>query len=124
MASIIQRGGNWRAMIRRKGASLAKTFDTEAEARAWADAEEARIKAGATAAQVKRMPSGLTVAELFERYARDVSPEKGGWRFEVNALRKLAGHFPMAAAELDGAAMAEWRDRRLKEVKASTGNLP
>ena len=44
MASVIQIGDRWRVQVRRKGVrSRAKTFDTEAEARKWADLEEKRI---------------------------------------------------------------------------------
>jgi hypothetical protein len=73
MASIMRRGPVWRAMVRRKGQSLTKTFDTEAQAEAWARAEEGRLVGGATAAQVRSMPSGRTVVELFARYAKEVS---------------------------------------------------
>lgn len=122
MASISKRGDAWRAMIRRRGQSLTRTFDTEAQAEAWAGAEEARIVAGATVAHIVKTPSSLTVAAMFDRYAREVSPDKGGWRWEVIRLAKLAHDFPGAAVELDGAAVAEWRDARLKVVCASTVN--
>lgn len=116
MASISRRGDAWRAMIRRRGQVLTRTFDTEAQAEAWAGAEEARIVAGATAAHVVKTPSSLTVADLFARYAQEVSPGKGSGRWEAVALRKIALDFPMPAAEVDGATMAQWRDKRLKEV--------
>lgn len=118
----MQRGGAWRAMVRRRGQTLTRTFDTEAEAETWATAEEARILGGATAAQIQRMPSGVTIAALFDRYAREVSPLKGGGRWELIRLVKLAADFPIAATELDGAAVAEWRDGRLLQVSASTVN--
>nr|WP_294523456.1 site-specific integrase [uncultured Rhodopila sp.] len=122
MATITKRGSAWRVRVRRRGQTITKTCDTEAEAKAWAEAEETRLVAGATAAQIRKMPSSLSVTELFDRYGREVSPEKGGWRFEVNALRKLGPHFPMAAIEVDGATVAEWRDRRLKQVSAASVN--
>jgi integrase len=122
MASISRRGEAWRAMVRRRGQTLTRTFDTEAQAEAWAIAEEARIIGGATAAQIKKTPSGTTVASLFDRYAREVSPQKDGGRWEIIRLAKLAPAFPMAAIELDGAAVAEWRDSRLREVSPSSVN--
>jgi integrase len=124
MASIIQRGNSWRAMIRIRGQALSRTFDTEALARRWVEREEARIKSGATAAQIVGTPSSLTVAALFERYAREVSPEKRGSRWEIIRLRALAqdAAFAGEAAALDGAAMAEWRDGRLRSVSAATVN--
>lgn len=69
-----------------------------------------------------KTPLSLTVAELFDRYAREVSPDKGGWRWERIRLLALAKAFPMPATELDAAAMAQWRDRRLKQVSAATVN--
>jgi integrase len=122
VASFRQRGPSWRAEIRRRGEVVSRTFDSEAEARAWARIEEARILRGATARQVRQTPSHVTVAELFARYAEEVSPEKGGWRWETIRLAKLARDFTMPATQLDGAAMAEWRDKRLKKVSASTVN--
>lgn len=122
MASILQRGNAWRAMIRRRGQVLTRTFDTQAQAEAWAEAEEARILAGASAAHVTQTPSSITVAALFDRYARQVSPSKDGARWEAIRLRALAPSFPMAAAALDGAGMAEWRDARLRTVSAATVN--
>ena len=122
MASIMQRGDSWRGMIRRRGQVLTRTFDTKTEAEAWAEREEARILKGATAAAVIKTPSSLTVGALFDRYATEVSPGKGGARWEQIRLRALAPAFPMAAVDLDGAAIAEWRDRRLKAVTAATVN--
>jgi len=122
MASISQRGNFWRARIRCRGQVLSKTFDTEAEAETWVAAEEARIIGGETAPQIRKMPSSLSVTELFDRYAKEVSPEKGGARWEVIRLRAIAKAFPIPAIELDGAALAEWRDGRLKQVSASSVN--
>lgn len=122
MPSIVQRGRTFRARVRRKGQVLSRTFDRLDQAEAWAEAEEQRIASGATAAQIKRTPAGITVADLMDRYAREVSPDKGGARWEVIRLQMLRPAFQMAATSLDGAAMAEWRDGRLRQVSASTVN--
>ncbi len=114
MASIMQRGPVWRAMIRRKGQSLTATFDTKASAEAWAAREEARIMVGATAAQVKATPSSATVADLLQRYARDVSPKHDGAKQEQMMLDKLARMLPVPLATFDRAAAAKWRDDRLR----------
>jgi len=124
MATIQKRGETWRAMIRRKGQSLSATFDTEAEARAWAAIEEARIAAGTALAHVKEAPSGMPLQALLDRYSREVSPHKDGGRWEQIRLL-LIGRSPMlqvAAVEVDSALVAKWRDARLKEVSASTVN--
>lgn len=109
-------------MVRRKGQSLTATFDTEAAARKWADATEARLLNGARADQIIRAPSSQTVADVFERYRREVSPHKGGARWEVVRLRALAKSFQVPVADLDGAAIAEWRDERVKQVSTATVN--
>jgi integrase len=123
MATIYQRGDTWRAMVRRRGQVLTATRNTEAEARVWAEAAEKQILAGKTptaAAVTAAATVGGTVADLFDRYAREVSPTKAGERWEVIRLKKLARDFQMTPAELDGAAMAEWRDRRLRQVSPYT----
>lgn len=120
MASISQRGDFWRVRIRTKGQVLTKTLDTESEAIIWAAAEEARIVAGESAVQIRKMPTDITVQSLFDRYAKEISPDKGGARWEIIRLRKLAPAFPGRAVDIDGAKIAEWRDTRLREVSASS----
>jgi hypothetical protein len=66
---------------------------------AWGEAEEVRIKqvpVGMAPPPVAAA-SGLTVADLFERYGREVSPTKGDERWEVIRRAKLAPRFPMLA---------------------------
>ena len=66
MASILQIGGRWRALIRRKGhPSACKTFDSKREAEAWARKIETGIDAGTPVAS-----DDLTVAELLTEYRR------------------------------------------------------
>lgn len=43
MASILEVKGRWRAHIRKLNHKVCRTFDTEEEARSWAEEEEARI---------------------------------------------------------------------------------
>lgn len=125
MATIEKRGpGAWRAKVRLNGQNIGRTFDTEALAKTWADKTEDRIRGGAKAAQIVKTPSNMTVAALFDRYAEEVSPGKGGGRWEIVRLRALrrAPEFQIAATAIDGADLAVWRDGRLKTVKASTVN--
>jgi hypothetical protein len=97
MASIRQRGNACRARIRRQGRTLTKTPDTEAEAVAWVAAEEARIPpGGATALHVHRRPSGVTVAALFDRYAREVFPERDGRRFDCASWQRHSLSLPLS----------------------------
>jgi integrase len=129
MASILRRGNAWRAMVRRKGEVLRRTFDTREQAEAWAEKEDARIRAGVARPPVEAAfdassaPSVPLVSDLFDRYAREVTPNKDGAKYEVYRLRYLVRDFAlMPVAQLDGAAMAEWRDKRLKQVSAGSVN--
>ncbi len=125
MATFQKRGSAWRAIIRRQGASVSATFDTKAEAQAWATAAEAKIIAGASVRQSRI--AATTVAELFERYAEEVSPTKRGERWEVIRLGALsnADYFPVfqkAAGRFTPEDMACWRDERLKVVSPASVN--
>ena len=124
MASISLRGRTWRAEVYRKGERITGSFDTEAEARVWATKTEARLDAKVTKAQIRQTPTNVSTAALFDQYALEVSPGKRGGRWELIRLLALSRHpvFQGIAADLDGAALAEWRDERLRSVKASTVN--
>lgn len=72
VATIIKQRGRWRAQIRRVGAkSISKTFDTKAEAIAWARQIEAAMDAG-----THRPPAVVTVAEVIQAY-RDLRDRSG-----------------------------------------------
>jgi integrase len=62
------------------------------------------------------------LAAALDRYARKVSPSKRGARWEIVRLGKLArdriAKIPLA--ELSAADLADWRDRRMREVSAGT----
>ena len=122
MATIERRGAAWRARVRLAGVNLTATRDTEADARQWAEATEARLRAGQSVQQIVTMPDSLTVRQLLDRYADEVSPSKGGARWEQIRLRKIAKELPVRVAELDAAMLAEWRNARLKQVSASSVN--
>jgi integrase len=94
-----------------------------ADAEAWALATEAAIMEGRK--PVAAAPKGVTVSALFNRYARDVSPSKGGARWEILRLAALQRDFPVFAgplADLTPEAMATWRTERLAQVSAHTVN--
>lgn len=64
MASILQLGPKWRALVRRKGhKSICKTFPTKAAAEAWARKIETQLDAG------QPVPTdGMTIAGMIEIY--------------------------------------------------------
>lgn len=120
MASYRKRGGAWRAEIARQGIRKSASFDTKAEAVAWATQEEAAIGSG-RAGQIPAKSFG----DLLARYRDEVSPAKRGERWErlridrIIMARKDAPADPLAAValrDLDASHFAAWRDRRLRQV--------
>lgn len=71
MASIIQVGGKWRALIRRKGhPSYCQTFPTKAQAQAWARGIEADIDRGQVLAPKAVLGRVVLVSDLIDAYRK------------------------------------------------------
>ena len=71
MASIIQVGGKWRALIRRKGhPSYCQTFPNKAQAQAWARGIEADIDRGRTLAPATVHGRVVLVSDLIDTYRK------------------------------------------------------
>ena len=95
MATVTKRGKYWRAQIRRLGyPPQHKTFDTHAEAEAWARAVESEMDRGIFASRVEA--ERTTLAEALQRVDR--------WLRQPPAHRYLAN--------LKGADFAQYRDLR------------
>lgn len=129
MATFQKRKKSWRVQVRRKGEALSATFDTRAEAEAWAIATEAKILEGGDAKRVIQeapaTPNGKPAKDVFLRYASEVSPGKRGGRWEeirIKMLIRRSRLFDRPITSISGADMAEWRDRRLCKVSSSTVN--
>lgn len=116
MASIRRIKAGWQAQVARKGVRTSKTFPTKREAQDWAARQEHLIATGSG----KYGPG--TLADVLRRYARTESPKKKGERWEVIRLTKLAGDSlgKTPLRKIDTAALADWRDRRLRDVGAGT----
>ncbi|MBB3955294.1 hypothetical protein [Novosphingobium sediminicola] len=86
MATIQKRKKSWRAMVRRKGKTVTATFDTKAQAEAWAISTEAKILEGFVVEAIVREtlppPEGISMTEALKRYADEVSSTKRGARWE------------------------------------------
>ncbi|WP_321918428.1 tyrosine-type recombinase/integrase [Burkholderia cepacia] len=113
MASITKRGKYWRAQILRKGfPPQFHTFDTKAEAEAWARATESEMDQGrfVSRAEAER----TTLAQALERYWTSVASQKRHpqqERYRINHwLRQPLRHFSLA--NLKGAHFAQYRDER------------
>lgn len=119
MATFRKRAGGWRVEVRMQGHYRSATFEAKTTARIWAADIESKIRAG-----ILEESSGKTVGEAMARYARDVSPGKGGARWESVRLVSMQAD-ELAAVLLSDVRrgdIAAYRDRRLKHVKGSSVN--
>lgn len=112
MASIIKHGKKWRALVAKDGSRKSKVFATRQEAKDWAARQEYEIT------HHEEIASAQPLAEVLDRYAREVSTQKRGARWEQIRLAKLAreSFARKAISEVDETDIAAWRDRRLREV--------
>ncbi|MDE2175800.1 MAG: site-specific integrase [Betaproteobacteria bacterium] len=124
MASFQKRAGAWRALIRRKGyPAISNTFDTKAEAEAWARKTESDIDRGQ---HVDHRPAkAVSFADCLKRYQVEVSAHKKGAQPERYRIAYLLEQpFAMrAVGELRGDDFARYRNARLKEVSPSSVRL-
>lgn len=120
MASFRKRSGRWQARITRKGhADLTKTFTSREDAQKWARTVEREIDTGSFLPHHRA--ADQTLAELIERYRLEVVPKLRGSpteHFRLQTIERLMGHIQLAL--VNPAAIASFRDRRLKEVSPST----
>lgn len=131
MASISKSGKNWRAQVVIKGIRDSKTFSTKAEAVAWSAARETEIREQKGTGIV----AGKTYGDMFDRYEKEVSRTKRGYRWEATRLNAIGETIvggrkikDMLASESAPDFWGKWRDQRLagtdqvKAVKGSTVN--
>jgi integrase len=113
MAYLRKRATGWRAEVERHGVRLSQTFQTKAEANAWAAATETQIRAG----ELGNLPR-KTVVQALERYADEVSSRKKGeaWELKRIAQFKREAFATKLLQEITTADLAAWRDRRLLGV--------
>lgn len=122
MPTIRKRGDTWQAQVRRAGyPSVAKSFETKADAVAWAREKERAIDRAELPANTRELKR-LTVADLIRRYEKEITPRKRGAAFERSRIRTLLAH-KMAKTSLNnlsGGIVAQYRDDRLKLVKPAS----
>lgn len=118
MASIRRRGTAWRAELYKDGKRESASFDTKAQAVAWALQREAELVG-------ERLPDH-TMIEALRRYAREVAPTHKGERWELlrcKSFERLAWARKRIAA-VTAADIAGWRDERLHgKDKVSAGTV-
>lgn len=122
MASITKRGQRWLVQIRRKGEQpQSRTFSVQADARAWATAEESRIDRAEPAAP-RKLLEATTLGQLVERYRAEITPYKRSAVTETARLKQLARDALACRdlATLNSTDISAFRDRRLQAVKPGT----
>lgn len=122
MASIRKRGRyQWEAQIRRRGyPAQSKTFNTKAEAEAWAKMIESEMSRGVWVSRSEA--EATTLYEALTRYEEEVSPVKKGAAQEASVLKACKADAlarrPLAA--IRSADVAQLRDEWLKDYKPAT----
>jgi integrase len=119
MATFRKRGLRWFAEVKLNGVRRGKTFDTKAQAKNWAAAEETRINSlGAGVSQTH------TLGDVMERYLSEVSPTKRGAKWESNRIIAYLRHeiSTVKLMDLKREHFEDLIEERLKSVKPSTVN--
>lgn len=120
MASIRLKNKSWVADIRRKGhKSISKSFTTKGKAQAWAREIEAQMDA--MEFKDARGLTGITVAQLIERYMNEIggiTPFRRTKTLTLQTWIKTHGH--LSLAEITADSLIEWATRRAKDVSGAT----
>lgn len=118
MATLRKRGPyQWEAQVRRRGwPAQSRTFESKAEAEAWAQMIESEMARGVWLDRSEA--ESTTLRELLDRYEREVSPRKKSFEREVSFLQTwrqtvLAGR---VIARIRGADVAALRDEWLETM--------
>lgn len=122
MASISKRGSSWFVQIRRKGfRPRFRSFASRSEAQQWARLEESAMDNGLGRVEASGK-SDPTIAELLRKYSQQVASKNKGAQSEQLRLAKMsdAPFASLTASNLTSAAIADYRDARLRAVKPAT----
>jgi integrase len=122
MATFRKRNDKWQARVQRSGqSSIAKSFNTKADAVKWARNVESQLDLGILAPK-QTMPRLMPIVE---RYVKEVTPTKKGYSQERYraAQWKKSKLADMQLDKITGEVVAKYRDERLKEVSANTVRL-
>ncbi|ARL03786.1 site-specific integrase [Burkholderia pseudomallei] len=122
MATITKRGPyQWRAQVRRHGyPAQSKTFNTKAEAEAWAKMIESEMSRGVWVSRSEA--EATTLYEALKRYEEEISLSKKGAAQEASVIKtcKAAELAKRPLASIRSADIAKLRDAWLKGYKPAT----
>ena len=113
MATYRKRGSKWQAIVRHKTiGTTSRSFHTKQAAIKWVISVEEQLEAG-TFGTLR--PTHITLVELLQRYAREVTPAKRGATTELRRLQRLIRDpvSSLKGSQLTSQAIAAFRDRRL-----------
>ena len=115
MATFRKRSGAWQALVKRKGfGQIARTFDSKAEAEAWATITESEMTRGVFVPRFEA--ENTTLGEALDRYIREIVPQKKQIQRETNRAKAMQ-HHPLSKrslASIQGKDIALFRDDRAK----------
>lgn len=122
MATITERGSHqWRAQVRRRGyPAQSKTFETRAEAEAWARMIESEMDWEEWVSRGKA--KAATLHEALYRYETEISKEKMGAIQEASVLKIWMGTLlaKRPLVSIRSVDVAKLRDEWLKDYKPAT----
>ena len=122
MPTIRKRGHyQWEAQVRRRGyPAQSKTFNTKAEAEAWAGMIESEMSRGIWVSRSEAETT--TLYEALERYEDEISLAKKGAAQELSVIKtyKAVNLAKRPLATIRGADIAKLRDEWLKDYKPAT----
>ena len=118
MASIRKRNGKWQVRINRDDISVTKTFLNKKDGETWARLTEVAIDRNEFTLKTKKATE--TLGHIFDQYNDEVAPlhRSKTTSFILASLRSRLGDVRISA--FNARDLAEWRNKRLKEVKAAT----
>lgn len=114
MASIIEREGRWRALVRKAGVTRCATFNTKTAANAWAKRMESEVEQLKATGVIN--PGSKTLADLIDQYVREQFARKPWGRSKTADLARLKrdlGHHKVA--KLTGRHITEYFAKRNRE---------
>ncbi|MFU8927230.1 tyrosine-type recombinase/integrase [Acinetobacter puyangensis] len=114
MATFRKRGTTWRAELSVNGNRLSASFDTKAQAKAWASEKETELRNSPYIQKNKH-----TMADAITRYSETVSIKNKGVRWEQIRLKKFirTAHFSnYKIADVTSDDISLWRDDLMKTL--------
>jgi integrase len=116
MTSIRKRKGKYQVQIRIQRKNLTKTFSNLKDARKWGSHYENKVNLGN---ELEVLDKKLTLADLINRYLKEITPTKKGWHMETIRLKRLLRQ-PISKTPvylLKTKDFVEYKDERIKGGK-------